>query len=191
MSNGENLLALLNRHDANPDSVGKQLGIPEEVVKQWCDGNGVPDTRHAIKIAEMLQCDLHELYLAILRTPSKSGGEMQVQKGGGGMPKLRQYADKYAAEDFRKEMRIRQGEQDLMSKSALAEAANLPRTTVTKRLAEPETMTFGEFRKLNEAVHPDPVAVLPLLGYTMKDIKKLLAMLGYTLVKAQPERESA
>ena len=99
------------------------------------------------------------------------------------MPKLRQYADKYAAEDFRKEMRIRQGEQDLMSKSALAEAANLPRTTVTKRLAEPETMTFGEFRKLNEAVHPDPVAVLPLLGYTMKDIKKLLASLGYTQMK--------
>lgn len=103
------------------------------------------------------------------------------------MPKLRQYADKYAAEGFRKEMRIRQGEQDLMSKSALAEAADLPRTTVTKRLAEPETMTFGEFRKLNEAVHPDPVAVLPLLGYTMKDIKKLLAMLGYAPVKVQPD----
>lgn len=68
-SNGENFFALLNRHDATPDSVGKQLGIPEEVVKQWCDGNGVPDARYAIKIAEMLQCDLHELYLAILRTP--------------------------------------------------------------------------------------------------------------------------
>ena len=103
------------------------------------------------------------------------------------MARIRQYADRYAAEDFRKEMRIRQGEQDLMSKAALAEAADLPRTTVTKRLAEPETMTFGEFRKLNEAVHPDPVAVLPLLGYTMKDIKKLLGLLGYTPVKVQAE----
>ena len=60
------------------------------------------------------------------------------------MPKLRQYADKYAAEGFRKEMRIRQGEQDLMSKSALAEAADLPRTTVTKppgmrRCARPQS----------------------------------------------------
>ena len=101
------------------------------------------------------------------------------------MPRIRGKADEYAIADFRKEMRIRQGEQDLMSKSALAEAAALPRTTVTKRLADPMTMTFEEFRKLNEAVHPDPVAVLPLLGYTMKDIKKLLSLLGYTLVKTE------
>lgn len=103
------------------------------------------------------------------------------------MPRIRQNAEKYAAEDFREEMRIRQGHHDLMSKTALAEAADLPRTTVTKRLANPETMTFEEFRKLNEAVHPDPMAVLPLLGYTIKDIKKLLATLGYQPVKAKAE----
>ena len=103
------------------------------------------------------------------------------------MPRIGQYAEKYAAEDFRKEMRIRQGEHDLMSTSALAEAADMPRTTVSKRMADPSTMTFGEFRKLNEAVHPDPVAVLPVLGYTIKDIKKLLASLGYQPIKVQPE----
>lgn len=103
------------------------------------------------------------------------------------MARIRQYAEKYAVEDFRKEMRIRQGEHDLMSTSALAEAADIPRTTVVKRLADPSTMTFGEFRKLNEAVHPDPMAVLPVLGYTVKDLKKLLASLGYSLVKVKEE----
>lgn len=101
------------------------------------------------------------------------------------MARIKQYAEKYAVEDFKKEVRMRQGERDLMSKTALAEAADLPRTTVTKRLEEPMTMTFGEFRKLNEAVRLDPVAVLPLLGYTGKEIKKLLAALGYAPVKAE------
>ena len=88
------------------------------------------------------------------------------------MPRIEQYKDKYAAEDFRKEVRTRQGENDLMSKTALAEAAALPRTTVTKRLAEPMSMTFGEFKKLNTVIHPDPGVVLALLGYSSKEIRK-------------------
>ncbi len=88
------------------------------------------------------------------------------------MPRIKQYADKYAAEDFRKEVRIRQGERDLMSKCALAEAMDIPRTTLQKRLADPMGMTFGEFKKLNQTVHPDPGVVLALLGYTGKEISK-------------------
>lgn len=91
------------------------------------------------------------------------------------MPRLKQNADKYAAEDFRKEVRIRQGERDLMSKSALAEEADMPRTTLTKRLADPMSMTFGEFRKLKEAVALDIGAVLPLLGYSAKEIRAFRA----------------
>lgn len=87
------------------------------------------------------------------------------------MPRIKQYADKYAAEDFRKEVRIRQGERDLMSKTALAEEADLARTTLTKRLAEPMGMTFGEFRKLKSAVNLDPAVVLRLLGYDAKEIR--------------------
>ena len=89
------------------------------------------------------------------------------------MPRIRQNRDKYAEADFRKEVKIRQGENDLMSKSALAEAADIPRATVQKRLQEPMTMTFGEFRKLNETIHPDPAVVLALLGYSAKEIHKL------------------
>ena len=88
------------------------------------------------------------------------------------MPKIRQNADRYAAEGFREEIRIKQGKNDLMSKSALAEEADLPRTTLTKRLADPDSMTFGEFKKLNLAIHPDIGVVLALLGYSSKEIKK-------------------
>ena len=88
------------------------------------------------------------------------------------MPRIKQYEEKYAAEDFRKEVRIKQGEMDLMSKTALAEASDLPRTTMTKRLADPMTMTFGEFKKINQVIHPDPAAVLALLGYSSKEIRK-------------------
>lgn len=88
------------------------------------------------------------------------------------MPRIKQYEEKYAAEDFRKEVRTKQGENDLMSKTALAEAADIPRTTMTKRLADPMSMTFGEFRKINQTIHPDPAAVLPLLGYSSKEIRK-------------------
>ena len=87
------------------------------------------------------------------------------------MPRIKQNEEKYAVEDFRKEVRIRQGERDLMSVTALAEEAGMPRTTLTKRLSDPMGMTFGEFRKLNRAARLDPAAVLPLLGYTAKEIR--------------------
>lgn len=87
------------------------------------------------------------------------------------MPRIKQNEEKYAADDFRKEVRIRQGERDLMSVTALAEEADIPRTTLTKRLSDPMSMTFAEFRKLNRAARLDPAAVLPLLGYTAKEIR--------------------
>jgi len=87
------------------------------------------------------------------------------------MPRIKQCEDRYAVEDFRKEVRTRQGEQDLMSKSALAEEIGMPRTTLTKRLSDPMGMTFEEYKKLNKRIHPDPGVVLALLGYTGKEIK--------------------
>lgn len=86
------------------------------------------------------------------------------------MPRIKQCADRYAVEDFRKEVRTRQGERDLMSKSALAEEVDMPRTTLSKRLSDPMGMTFGEFKKLNKTIHPNPGVVLVLLGYSGKEI---------------------
>ena len=88
------------------------------------------------------------------------------------MPRIKQYADKYAADDFRKEIRIRQGERDLMTQTLLAEEVGIPRTTLTKRLSDPMGMSFAEFRQLNRAIHPDPGVVLALLGYSAKEISR-------------------
>lgn len=90
------------------------------------------------------------------------------------MARIYQKAKQYAGEDFRKDIRIRQGMYDLMSQNALAEAVGMPRPTLRKRLLEPDTMTFGEFQKLNAAIHPDILAVLPLLGYSEKEILQFL-----------------
>jgi hypothetical protein len=99
------------------------------------------------------------------------------------MPRLKREQDRYATEDFRKEVRIRQGERDLMSVTALAEEAGMPRTTLTKRLSDPMSMTFDEFRKLNSATRLDPAVVLPLLGYTAKEIRMFRDRLGTQVQK--------
>ena len=92
------------------------------------------------------------------------------------MPRIRQKEQQYADEDFRKEVRIRQGAYDLMSQQALADASGIPRPTLRKRMLEPETMTVEEFRKLVGAIRPDPGTVLRLLGYSSKDIRKFKAL---------------
>lgn len=89
------------------------------------------------------------------------------------MPKLRQLEGKYAEDDFRREIRIRQGYYDLMSQQALAEYAGLPRTTLAKRLSDPDGMTVEELRKLVNAIKPDPAIVLGLLGYGKKEIRQM------------------
>lgn len=88
------------------------------------------------------------------------------------MPRIRQKEQQYADEDFRKEVRIKQGAYDLMSQQALADATGIPRPTLRKRMLEPQTMTVEEFRKLIGTLCPDPGAVLRLLGYSSKDIRK-------------------
>lgn len=90
------------------------------------------------------------------------------------MPRIVQYAQRYAEADFRKEVQTRQGAHGLMSQQSLADASGIPRPTLRKRLLQPDSMTVEEFRKLVSAVHPDPVIVLTLLGYSKKDLKKLV-----------------
>lgn len=87
------------------------------------------------------------------------------------MPRIKQKAEQYADEDFRREVRTRQGYYDLMSQQALAEQADIPRPTLRKRLLEPESMTVGELRKLVKTIKPDPKVLLLLIGYTTKDLR--------------------
>ena len=88
------------------------------------------------------------------------------------MPRIYQNKDQYAAEDFRREIRSKQGYYNLMSQQALADAAGIPRPTLRKRLLEPEGMMLEEFRKLIATLDPDIEVVLTLLGYSKQKIKK-------------------
>lgn len=89
------------------------------------------------------------------------------------MPKLLVYAKVYAEEHFRTEVRKQQGVLDLMSMQALADAVGIPRQTLCKRMAAPESMTVAELRKLVDKAKLDPAVILELLGYTSKDIRKM------------------
>ena len=88
------------------------------------------------------------------------------------MPRIHQNAERYASEDFRREIRARQGFHDLMSVRALARATGIPHSTLNPWLHEPERITVEAFQKLVPVIHPDPGVVLTLLGYTRQEIKK-------------------
>jgi predicted transcriptional regulator len=91
------------------------------------------------------------------------------------MARLRLPPEESADEVFRKELRMRQGYYDLMTQTDLAKAAGIPQPTLSKRLANPENLSVAELRKLVDAVEPDPKAVLTLLGYSSKQIKRFLS----------------
>lgn len=89
------------------------------------------------------------------------------------MPRIKQNAERYAEEDFRREVRCKQGYYDLMSMTALADASGIPRTTLSKRLSAPQSMTVAEIRKIVATIRPDPAIILALLGYKVKEINRV------------------
>lgn len=89
------------------------------------------------------------------------------------MPRIRQYAENYAAEDFRREMRSRMGYHDL-SQSDLAGKTPMSQSTISNRLRDPDDLTVGELRSLNKTLGLDVSVVLALLGYSKKEIKKAI-----------------
>lgn len=88
------------------------------------------------------------------------------------MPRIRQKSTVYAEEDFRTEIRKQQGTYNLMSVRSLAVAADIPSTTLHDKIKDPGKFTVQDLRKLIATISPNPVAVLGLLGYSQKEIKK-------------------
>ena len=88
------------------------------------------------------------------------------------MPRIYQNADKYAVADFQQEIRKQQGRYNLMSARSLAGAVGIPHTTLTPKLHEPSKLTVADLQKLVPAIHPDPVILLGLLGYSRQEIKR-------------------
>ena len=90
------------------------------------------------------------------------------------MPRIHQYEERYAAEDFRREIRCRRGYYDLMSIQAVADAVGIPRSTLDTKLREPERLGVEDLRKLIPVLHPNPRVVLALVGYTTKEINQFV-----------------
>lgn len=90
------------------------------------------------------------------------------------MPRIKQYAERYAREAFQKEIRRKQGERDLMSVRALARETEIPATTLGPKLEDPDKLKVEDLKKLVAALTPDPAAVLGLLGYDGKVIRSFL-----------------
>lgn len=100
------------------------------------------------------------------------------------MPKLRQYADKYAREEFQAEIRRKQGEHDLMSVRALSREVGIPPTTLGPKLKDPDKLEVADLRKIVTAITPDPAAILGLLGYDSKAIRKFMQQAAATAKEA-------
>lgn len=92
------------------------------------------------------------------------------------MPRIYQNAERYAKEDFMREIRVRQGYYDLMSQRALADATGIPRSTLWDKLRDPDKLEVADLRKLVKTIQPDPLILLALVGYDSKTIKKVRAM---------------
>ena len=94
------------------------------------------------------------------------------------MPRVPQYIQKYAEEDFRREVRIRQGYYELMSVRLLSEAVGIPRSTLGPKLKEPDKLEVADLRKLVKTLQPDPMVLLALLGYDKVMLKKAQAAIA-------------
>ena len=90
------------------------------------------------------------------------------------MPRIRQYAEKYSREAFQKEIRRKQGERKLMSVRALARETEIPATTLGPKLEDPDKLKVEDLKRLVAALSPDPAAVLGLLGYDSKTIRRYM-----------------
>jgi predicted transcriptional regulator len=90
------------------------------------------------------------------------------------MSRPRQNPEAIRKDRFRAAVGHGQVDAGLMSKKDLAEAAGIPYTTLWKRLEDPDKMTVEELKKLLSAVHIDPGAVLLLVGYSHKEILRVV-----------------
>ena len=87
------------------------------------------------------------------------------------MARIRQYAEKYWNEDFLREMRSKQGYYNLRTQEELGNAMGLPKSTMRKRLINPESLTIQDLRSMIRVLNLSPVAVLKFLGWSDKAIK--------------------
>lgn len=69
------------------------------------------------------------------------------------MPRIKQKAPEYARTDFLRQVGKQSGYYGLNSTRRLSEASGIPYATLRRRMAEPETLTVVEIRKLDNVLH--------------------------------------
>lgn len=90
------------------------------------------------------------------------------------MPRIRQNADQYRTDDFLKAVAHCRIDVGALYLKDIAEEADIPNTTLCKRLKDPDSFTLSEFRRFLGPVPLPPGAVLNFLGYSQKDIRKFM-----------------
>ncbi|MBR2048310.1 MAG: hypothetical protein IJ960_06895 [Oscillospiraceae bacterium] len=89
------------------------------------------------------------------------------------MPRIRQYAQQYADEDFRKAVFHGLVNQGLRHEKDLADLSGIPTATVNRKMKDPSSFTVSQLRLVITAAGLEPADVLRFLGYTTKQIKKM------------------
>ena len=82
------------------------------------------------------------------------------------MPRIRQKAAQYAAEDFRKALKNALVNRDMKQKD-LAIETGIPESTVSERMRDPSKFTLGQMQEIVKATHMEPDALLKFLGFSI------------------------
>ena len=80
------------------------------------------------------------------------------------MPRLKQYAAQYAADDFRKALKTALVNCDMKQKDLAAETG-IPESTVSERMRDPTKFTLGQMQEIIKATQMEPESLLKFLGY--------------------------
>ena len=74
---------------------------------------------------------------------------------------------------FQKEIRVRRAELD-MSQNALAAEVGIVPSFMSNLLNSPDKLTAARIRAIVQVLDPNPLIVLEFLGYSRKDIQRLV-----------------
>ena len=84
------------------------------------------------------------------------------------MPRIRQYEEKYAREDFCKAIAHAQVDAGVRTAKELAQAVEIPYTSFWKMMKEPEKITLGQLRRIAKVIPIQPADVLAFVGMDFK-----------------------
>lgn len=89
------------------------------------------------------------------------------------MPRIRQYEERYATDDFRSEVNAQCGRYGYKSQKSFGKAIGVCQSTAGAYLKNPDSINIGTLRTMVKVLRLDPIVVLKMIGYSSSDIQKL------------------